>query len=172
MKCATKGPFAARNDGLDAPKLPAKEGLGAPRADRGPTILTVDDHDVLRAALKSCIAFHYPEARLLEAVTGEEALALVGAHFPDVVLMDISLPRMNGIEATAKIKAIDPDAKLVIVTTHDTSDHRRDAAAAGACAYVVKDRLGVELFPLLDRLLGYSDLETEKGASSNARTER
>lgn len=117
------------------------------------TILTVEDHDVVRGALKSWLLLNYPNTELLEARTGEEALAAVVAHQPDIVLMDISLPRMNGIEATGQIKALDPHVRLVILTGNDASTYRRKAAAAGASAYVLKDRIALDLAPVLDRLL-------------------
>jgi DNA-binding NarL/FixJ family response regulator len=125
-----------------------------------PTILTVDDHDVLRTALKSWILLNYPDTQILEARTGEEALVVVAAHEPDIVLMDISLPRMNGIEATGQIKALDPLVQLVILTANDVSTYRREAAAAGASAYVLKDRIALELAPVLDRRLDGSKEDT------------
>lgn len=133
-----------------------------------PTILTVDDHEGLRSALCSWIALNYPEARLLQAESGEEAVTLARAHAPDVVLMDLSLPRMSGIEAAAEIRALEPDAKLVIVTAYDAPVYRREAAAAGACAYVLKDRLGDELLSVLDALLTPSDRSQSEALPSGA----
>jgi len=89
--------------------------------------------------------------RWLEAASGEEAVAIAGARFPDLVLVDIGLPKMNGIHATKQIKGVAPLAQVIIVTVHEAPEHRSDAA--GASGYVVKRNVTKDLIPLMQRLL-------------------
>lgn len=82
---------------------------------------------------------------------------------PILVVMDVALPEMNGIEATRKIKAAQPETQVVILTIHDEPVYRLDAESAGACAFVGKDRAHSSLVPLLHRLLDAPETaETER----------
>jgi len=117
------------------------------------TILIVDDHPAVRRSLRSWLVKALPTYEFSEAVNGEEALARLGEQRPALVLMDINLPGMSGIEATRRITATAPGVPVVIVSMHDTEAYRQDAAAAGAAAFVAKERMGFELLPLLQRLL-------------------
>lgn len=120
--------------------------------------LIVDDHAQVRFSLASLISKHFPDLNLLEAKTGEEAVTLAGKSCPEVVLMDVRLEGISGIEATRRIKETLPQARVIMVSIYDYEEFRRDAERAGACAYVPKTRLGRELVPalhacLLDRKL-------------------
>jgi DNA-binding NarL/FixJ family response regulator len=117
------------------------------------TILIVEDHDDVRRALRDWLALEIPQCRVVEAANGEEALALVRAESPRLIVMDIRLPGMNGIEATRQIKASSPSVQIVILTIHTSDSFRSDARAAGACAYVTKQAMHTELVPTLARLL-------------------
>ena len=117
------------------------------------TILVVEDHDAVRKALRSWLEVEFPQCRVIEAVTGEEAVALTRAEFPRLVVMDITLPGISGIDATRQIRAALPSALIVILTIHDDDTHRADAAAAGARAYVAKRAMQTELIPALTALL-------------------
>ncbi|GAB4557383.1 MAG: hypothetical protein Kow0047_01680 [Anaerolineae bacterium] len=125
-------------------------------SDPSITILIVDDHQVLRTALRKWLSLYFPECRYLEATTGEEALELAARERPSIVLMDIGLPGMSGIEATLRIREISPTSHVIIVTIHEEPEYEEDALAAGATAYVSKFQMGFELIPLLQRLLGDS----------------
>lgn len=121
------------------------------------TILIVDDHDSLRSSLKKWLSTIFTGVNLIQAKSGEEALSLASAQLPDIILMDMKLPGMNGIEATRRIKERVPDAKVVMLTIYDTSDYRADAASAGATGYIPKHKMHSELIPLLTKLLSYDE---------------
>jgi len=118
-----------------------------------PNILIVEDHEGVRQSLREWLELSFPNYRLLEATSGEEAIAMALAMSPRLVIMDIGLPGMNGIEAAHDIKAALPTTKVVMLTIHDDEAHRADAAAAGASAYVPKRKVQTELLPVVTRLL-------------------
>ena len=118
-----------------------------------PTVLIVEDHDVMRATLRDWLGSALPDCLLLEAGSGEEAINLVRTHMPPVVLMDIGLPRMNGIETTRWIKALAPEVQVVMLTIHEASVYQRDAEAAGASGYVLKRKMHSDLVPVVAELL-------------------
>jgi DNA-binding NarL/FixJ family response regulator len=117
------------------------------------TILIVEDHDAVRRALRDWLEVEFPQCRVIEAASGEEAVALIRIESPRLVVMDITLPGMSGIEATRQIKAILPSAQIVMLTIHEDDTHRADATAAGASAYVSKRAMQTELLPTLAALL-------------------
>jgi len=118
-----------------------------------PTIMIVEDHEAVRTSLRDWLSAIFPDCVFVEAKSGEEAVDLALARPPDVVLMDIGLPGMNGIRATRHIKAAAPQAQVVMLTIHEAPEYQADAAAAGASAYIVKRRMHTELIPVLARLL-------------------
>lgn len=100
-------------------------------------ILLADDHALLRDGLRR--SFESAGDNVVgEASTGEEAVALAKALQPDVVLMDLSMPVMDGIEATRQIREAVPKTRIAVLTMHDDIDKTRDAIAAGASAYLSK----------------------------------
>jgi len=100
-------------------------------------ILIADDHALLREGLRK--SFEAAGDNVVgEASTGEEAVAMAKTLQPQVVLMDLSMPVMDGIEATKKIKEQVPHVKVAVLTMHDDIDKTRDAIAAGASAYMSK----------------------------------
>ena len=117
------------------------------------TILIVEDHDAIRRALRDWLEVEFPQCRVIEAASGEEAIALIRTESPRLVVMDITLPEMNGIEAARQIKAALPSAKIVMLTIHEDDTHRADATAAGASAYVPKRAMQTKLIPTLAALL-------------------
>lgn len=121
-----------------------------------PTILIVDDHDAVRTSLLDWFGTVFPDCALAEARSGEEAVELALARPPDVILMDIGLPQMNGIEAARRIKAAAPQVQVVMLTIHETPEYQADAAAAGVTAYILKRQMYRELIPTLQRLLSSS----------------
>lgn len=108
-------------------------------------VLTADDHAVVRAGIAAMIANEPDVVVIAEARDGAEAVELYTANEPDVVLMDLRMPKLDGVSAIRAIRAADPDARIVALTTYegDTDIHR--ALRAGACAYLVKDVLVAEL---------------------------
>jgi DNA-binding NarL/FixJ family response regulator len=117
------------------------------------TILIVEDHDAVRKSLRDWLEVEFPQCRVIEAASGEEAIALIRVESPRLVVMDISLPGMSGIEATRQIKAALPSAQIVMLTIHEGDAYRADATAAGASAYVPKRVMQSELLPTLAALL-------------------
>jgi len=117
------------------------------------TILIVDDHDRVRTTLHDWLSVVFPEYTVFEAKDGEEAVNKTIAQTPSLVLMDIGLPIMNGIEATRMIKAASPETKVVIFTIHESPQYQTDAVLAGASGYVVKRKMYSELLPMMKKLL-------------------
>jgi DNA-binding NarL/FixJ family response regulator len=123
------------------------------------TILIVEDHDAVRASLREWLKAVYPQYRILDASTGERALALAKERPPSLVIMDITLPGISGIEATRRIKATVPAVQVVVLTIHEDEHYRVDAEAAGASAYVPKRTMQTELLPIISALLSQRDPE-------------
>jgi CheY-like chemotaxis protein len=109
-------------------------------------ILIVDDNAKMRRALRSLLADSATE--FVECEDGAEALAAYTTHQPDFVLMDVAMPRMDGITATRQIISAAPMARIIILTNFAHEDLRRAAQAAGACGYVLKENM-LELRQLL-----------------------
>lgn len=116
-------------------------------------ILLVDDHEGVRRGLQTWLGEVFPETCVLVASSGEEALAIIKQDPPHLVLMDITLPGMNGLDATRKIKSVLPSVHIVMFTIHDDKIYRTYASAAGASAYVPKQAMKSDLIPALSSLL-------------------
>jgi DNA-binding NarL/FixJ family response regulator len=110
------------------------------------TVLLVDDHQMMRDGLRAVIEKE-PELKIVgEADGGRAAVELARELSPDVVVMDIGMPDMNGIEATRQIRAENPDMKVVALSTHSDERYVRATFEAGAAGYVVKRAASDELF--------------------------
>jgi len=116
-------------------------------------LLLVDDDAGFRSTVRQLLEQRVEAQVLGEAGSGEEAIRLTDDLRPDVVLMDLAMPRMNGLEATRQLKTRWPDLAVVILTVHDEDVYRRTALAAGATAFLQKKMLGVDLWPTLARIL-------------------
>ncbi|MEP7194275.1 MAG: response regulator transcription factor [Actinomycetota bacterium] len=103
------------------------------------TIMLVDDHPLVRAGLVTLIATTDDLKIVGEAGGGEPAVLMADELEPDVVLMDLSMPGMNGVEATKLIHAAHPDIRVVVLTTFADEDRVADALDAGAVGYLLKD---------------------------------
>lgn len=104
-------------------------------------VLTVDDHPVVRAGIAAMLANEADIEVIGEAANGAQAVALFEAHRPDVVLMDLQMPEVGGVSAIRAIREIDPDARVVALTTYDGDADIHRALSAGACAYLLKDAM-------------------------------
>ena len=102
------------------------------------SILLVDDDEFFRGAERRLLESEEAFEIVGEAGNASEAIRLARALHPDVVLMDIGMPDLNGLEATRQIKAAEPETKVVMVTVYDEPGFRQAAANYGADAYVVK----------------------------------
>ena len=114
-------------------------------------ILLADDHALLREGLRK--SFESAGDNVVgEASSGEEAVALARALQPQVVLMDLSMPVMDGIEATRRIREEAPSVRVAVLTMHDDIDKTRDAIAAGASAYLSKGTSFTEVRETVQRV--------------------
>jgi DNA-binding NarL/FixJ family response regulator len=119
-----------------------------------PFILVVEDFALLRSSVMQWLRVQFPGFHVKGVGTAEEALEHARISRPDVVLMDIDLPGINGFEATSLFRVRSPATAVVMLTMHDTPGHRQAAAAAGASGYVAKTDLEEQLGATLESLLG------------------
>lgn len=103
------------------------------------TVLVVDDHALVRTGVANIIS-HEPDLQVVaEASNGAEAVAAFERYRPDVTLLDLRMPVMEGVEAVRQIRMRDPQAKVIVLTTYDTDEDITRALKAGAKAYILKD---------------------------------
>lgn len=108
-------------------------------------VLLADDHALVLAGIRALVEELGGTQIVAEANNGREAVALAKQHKPDLVIMDISMQELNGIEATAQIMAEVPATKVLILSMHTTEDFVRRAIKAGAAGYLVKDSAPLDL---------------------------
>src|SRR5512142_3199558 len=102
-------------------------------------VILVDDHNLVRMGLKAYFAT-LPDILVVgEAGTGEEAVRLAAELAPDVILMDLIMPGMDGVEATRQVKQVSPRTQVIVVTSYHEDEHIFPAIRAGALSYVLKD---------------------------------
>jgi CheY-like chemotaxis protein len=103
------------------------------------TFLIVEDNAGIRRVLRRVLADMASE--IWECVDGSEALAAYEAHRPDIVLMDVRMPHVDGLTATRQIRGYDPSARIIVVTDYLDEDMKAAALEAGACDYVLKHEI-------------------------------
>ncbi|MEE8174018.1 MAG: response regulator transcription factor, partial [Dehalococcoidia bacterium] len=108
-------------------------------------VLVVDDHAILREGIRALLSFQYDIEVVGEAAEGREALDKVGQLRPDVVLMDITMPLMDGLDACRRICKDSPETKVVILTQHDDKQYILSSIKAGAAGCVPKRAVASEL---------------------------
>jgi DNA-binding NarL/FixJ family response regulator len=124
------------------------------------TVLLVDDHPLVRAGLTTLIGTTDDLEIVGEAGDGEQAVSMVGDLGPDIVLMDLSMPGMDGIEATRLILAEHPQVRVVVLTSFVDEDRVADALAAGAVGYLLKDTDGRDVLAAIrSAALGHAPLD-------------
>lgn len=116
-------------------------------------ILVADDHKFVRGGLVKIIkaAGH---TEVIEAENGREAVELFSAQKPDLVLLDMQMPLLNGIEACREIRALNSDVKIAMLTMHEAEDVRQTALEAGADEFMLKSEAPQKLKELISRLIG------------------
>jgi two-component system NarL family response regulator len=102
-------------------------------------VLVVDDHSLLRTGVANIINQEPDLEVVAEAANGRDAIDAFLVHRPDIVLMDLRMPGMEGVEAITRIRALDPHARVVVLTTYDADEDIARALQAGAKAYILKD---------------------------------
>lgn len=113
------------------------------------TVLVVDDQAPFRLAVKSVVRLTPGFELSGEATNGEEAIEKVEAQHPDLVLMDINMPGLSGIEATRRLVARHPGLKVVLLSTYSAADLSTDAKDCGAVSYVHKEEFGPQVLRAL-----------------------
>jgi two-component system response regulator NreC len=108
-------------------------------------LFIADDHTILRAGIKALLEVEPDMVVVGEAEDGRSAVKLACQLLPDVVLMDIAMPLLSGLEATRQIKHAYPEVKVLMLTMHDNEDYIRQALANGAMGYILKDAATHEL---------------------------
>ncbi len=111
--------------------------------DKPVSVIIVDDHEVVRQGVRAYLGAQAEFEVLGEADSGAVAVALAEEHVPDVVLMDLIMPGMDGVEATRRVKNVSPRTQIVVLTSYHEDEHIFPALQAGAISYVLKD-LGME----------------------------
>jgi DNA-binding NarL/FixJ family response regulator len=117
------------------------------------SILLVEEHNEMRAALREWLLVSLDSANLREARNLQEAIDQTEQTMPDVVLINLELPGMNGIEATRELRRRCPSCPVVIMSVNDSEALRSAALGAGAVAFVSKRELPHGLLPILGRIL-------------------
>ncbi len=103
------------------------------------SVLIVDDHNMVRIGLKAYFST-LPDIQVIgEASSGEDAVEMAAQHAPDVVLMDLIMPGIDGVEATRQVKKVSPRTQVIVLTSYHDDEHIFPAIRAGALSYVLKD---------------------------------
>jgi DNA-binding NarL/FixJ family response regulator len=127
-------------------------------------ILIADDHELIRRGLRALIESHAGWTVCAEAANGRDAVEKARHTQPDVVIMDISMPDLNGIEATRRILKVLPRAEVLILTMHDTEQIIREILEAGARGYVLKSDAGRDLVTGVESLCRHKPFFTTQVA--------
>jgi DNA-binding NarL/FixJ family response regulator len=127
-------------------------------------ILVVDDHDIIRRGLKQLLTSRPGWEVCGEAKTGREAVALAKQLQPDIVVMDVSMPELDGLEAARKINKLFPKMGILILTLHFSDPLVRDIVAAGARAYILKSDAARDLVVGVEALANQQTFFTPRAA--------
>ena len=103
------------------------------------TVLLVDDHKLVRQGVRAFLEAHDEFLVVGEAKSGAQAVILAEEHIPDVVLMDLIMPEMDGVEATRRVKNTSPRSQILVLTSYHEDEHIFPALEAGATSYILKD---------------------------------
>ena len=108
-------------------------------------LLVVDDHEVVRRGVRSLLTDQEGWEVCAEAVDGQDALEKARELKPDLIVMDVSMPRLNGLEATRQVRNLLPQCEVVILSQHENAEMARQTLKAGARGYVVKSSISRDL---------------------------
>src|SRR5262249_50391254 len=128
-------------------------------------ILVADDHEVVRRGIRALLESQPGWKVCGEAVTGEEAVQKTKSLEPDVVVLDIGMPELNGLEATRRIRKEAPKSEVLILTMHESEQVVREVLAAGARGYVLKSDAGRDLIAAVKAVRNHSPFFTSRVAT-------
>ena len=136
------------------------------------SILLADDHTLVRAGIRALVE-KFPSVKVVaEAKDGREAVRLAKEHKPDLILMDVAMPGLNGLEATARITKEVPNSRVIILSMYANEEYVREAIRAGASGYLVKRGAAAELEHAIKTVAQgesyFSPLVTAKGTKNRA----
>jgi DNA-binding NarL/FixJ family response regulator len=131
-------------------------------------VLLVDDHALVRNGLSSVLRYHTELQVVGEAADGQEAVALAAALKPDVVIMDVNMPRMDGVEASKRIKRDLPGTVVIGLSMHEGGHHESAMRESGAAAYLTKDSAAERLIETIKRCRAASLTGTSASLSPSA----
>ncbi len=117
------------------------------------TILIVDDSKNLGKLIQEWLEIVFPDCTIAAVLSSADALEYFTKEIPEIVIMDINLDGVNGIEATRELKSKYPQTKIIFLSIFNDDVHRSAAFSAGASGYVVKAKINVEFIPLLKKLI-------------------
>lgn len=117
------------------------------------TILIADDHDIIREGIKNILRNQSAYEIVGEAVDGEDVLAKLEDLKPDILLLDISMPKISGLEIIGRVKRLSPKTKVLIVTLHKASAYIMKALKAGVRGYLHKENAAEDLLPALRKVM-------------------
>jgi len=109
------------------------------------SVLLVDDHSMVRQGVRAFLITQPDITIVGDTDSGEEAIKLAAQHIPDVILMDLIMPNMDGVEATRRVKQVSPRSQVVVLTSYHEDEHIFPALKAGALSYILKDVSADEL---------------------------
>src|ERR1700722_13166571 len=127
-------------------------------------ILIADDHEIIRQGLRTLLSTDDTWAICGEAVDGREAVEKARLLKPDIIVMDISMPNMDGLQATRTIRETSPEIEIVILSQHDSKEMIRQAFKAGARGYVVKSAISNDLVTALRTVGRHEAFSAEQSA--------
>ena len=115
------------------------------------SVMLVDDHEMVRKGAVGYLQTYGDIRVVAQAESGEEAIRLAGEHVPDVVLMDLVMPGMDGVETTRKLRQVSPHSQVIVLTSYFKDEHIFPALKAGAISYLLKDVKASELVEAIRR---------------------
>jgi len=117
------------------------------------SILIADDHDIIREGIKNILRDSFSYEVVGEAADGEEVVTAVKKLKPEILLLDISMPKISGLEVIKQVHYISPKTRILIITVHKASTYIRKALKAGAKGYLHKENAGEDLLPALGKIV-------------------
>lgn len=129
-------------------------------------ILVVDDHPLVRRGLKNLIGGHPGWEVIDEAEDGSEAVDKAGQLNPDIVMLDLSMPNMGGLEACRLIRKTVPECEILVITQHDSPQMMRETQNAGARGYIVKSNIARDLVKAVDAISQHRPFFPQDGTAT------